>query len=253
MAIPDRDIALEVKMKSGRAQHHLDALEMEIAKWLASPHHCSIREYTDFAKALHIFQIRAGRIPEDIPLLVGDFICCLRSSLEQLAWGLAHTERKRVFTEREKRNISFLIFKQRNSTYEDRRKLFPSAVADIFDNFQPYVRGNAYRDDPLWQLNELWTMDKHRAIPTNCTQLSVTFPAPLEIWSPHVRHFDYHVEVHLPLLLFAQSKVHLKPSVTVEIFFGERMGQLEIPPIRLREINDFVRDKVMPAFLGFFP
>jgi hypothetical protein len=29
---------------------------------------------------------------------------------------------------------------------------------------------------PFWQLNELWTMDKHRAIPVNANNFKVRFP-----------------------------------------------------------------------------
>src|ERR1039458_202302 len=251
--IPDRDVLTELDMKTSRAQFHLDALQAEMERWLKDPNNLTIREHTDFNKALHIFRIDLALNSKLIPVLLGDFLCCLRSALEQLAWGLAHLDTKRGFTEKEERNISFLIFKQRDSTYEDRRALFPSAVAEVFDSIQPYLRGNAYRDDPLWQLNELWTMDKHRAIPMNCNVLNVSFPAPLEVWAPYARHFEDRVEVHFPLTLFLSSEVHLKPTASADILFGERMGQFEISRNRLREINDFVRNDVIPRFTGFFP
>jgi hypothetical protein len=93
-----------------------------------------------------------------------------------VAWRLAHLPPVRVFTKTQERQINLPIFETRNSTYDDRRKLFPPAVADIIDTLQPYLRGNAFRDDPLWQLNELWTMDKHRTIPMSSHSLNIRFP-----------------------------------------------------------------------------
>lgn len=253
MPVPKRDIMLEVNMKARRAQHHLEALNVEIKQWLASPNLLTIREYAKFEEGLHVFRIDISRVPELIPLLVGDFVCCLRSSLDQLAWGLAHLDTKRIFTEREERNISFLIFKQRSNTYDDRRTLFPPAVATIFDGLQPYLRGNAYKDDLLWQLDELWRMDKHRMIAANCTVLTVALPGPPSEWERFIRRFDYHLEVHFPLVPYMTSKVHFKPEVSVDMLFGEYMGEFEVSPARLGEINHFVRNDVIPRFAGFFP
>lgn len=252
MPIPKRDVMLEVHMKTDRARHHFDALNVEIERWLALPNVPMVREYAKFEERLHIFRVDIGRVPQAIPLLLGEFIYSLRSALDWLAWGLAHLDTSRVFKDREEKNISFLIFKQRDSTYEDRRGLFPPAVADIFDDLQPYLRKDAYREDILWQLDELWRMDKHRAVPANCTVLSVEMPGPSTEWKRFVHYFDDHLEVHLPLIEYMSSDVRFKPKFSLEILFGERMGDFEISPTRLGEINDFVRDTVIPRFAGFF-
>src|ERR1035438_8954375 len=173
MLIPPRRVLADVQMKTNRAQVHFDTLQTELDKWLHNPKSCTIREGTDFEKQVHIFQIEIAPLPEIIPGVLGDFVCCLRSSLDQLAWGLAHIWPSRKFTRTEERRIQFPIFEERNATYEDRIKLFPPAVATVIDSLQPYLRGNAFRDDPLWKLNELWTMDKHRAIPMNSNALAV--------------------------------------------------------------------------------
>jgi len=253
MPIPERDVMQEVEMKARRAQYHLDTLNGEINRWLALPNVPMIREYTKFEEGIHVFRVDIGLVPQVIPMLLGDFVCCLRSCLDQLAWGLAHLDPKRVFSEREQRNISFLIFKQRDGTYENRRSLFPSTVAGQFDTLQPYLRGNAYRDDPLWQLNELWTMDKHRMIPSNCTVITVALPGPSSTWKQFVHYFDDHLEVRFPLVSYMSSKMQFKPQFSLEILFGERMGAFEVSPVRLNEINDFVRGDVLPRFACFFP
>ena len=221
-----------------------------MAKWAAKPY--TVIEKTDFEKVLHIVRIEIAPTPEVIAMLFGDFVCCLRSSLDQLAWRLAHLPPVRTFTRTQERQINFPIFEMRNATYDDRRKLFPPAVADIIDSLQPYLRGNAFRDDPLWQLNELWTLDKHRTIPTLPYALNVGFPGTGWQRFVHIDRLTYDLEVRFPLAFAWTYPVNLKPNVSVEILFGET-NIFEIPLTRLGEINDFVRNEVIPRFTGFFP
>jgi hypothetical protein len=248
--LPLADRLLFVKMKARRADEHFQSLEKEMAKWATKPY--SVTEKTDFEKSLHIVSIEITPTPEIIPMLFGDFVCNLRASLDQLAWKLAHLPPVRTFNRTQQRQINFPIFEVRSSTYEDRRKLFPSTLADIIDTFQPYLRGNAFRDDPLWQLNELWNLDKHRTIPS--TPYSINLRFPMNGWEHFLRdnRFTHHLEVAFPLILAWGRKVDLKPDMSIEILFGET-GNFEVSLTRLGEINDFVRNEVIPRFTGFFP
>ena len=210
---------IHIDMKSRWAQEHFDALEREIEKWIKLPAYTVTHE-DDLKNVLQVWRVEIGLTPESIPKALGDWVCCLRSALDQLAWQMAHILAPgRTFTEREERDISFLIFRFKNSTYQDRRKLFPPVVADAFDTIQPHLRGNAYRDDPLWQLNELWTLDKHRTIPVSNNSLMVRFP--MWGWESYKIDFDYGFEVHFPLGRAWQSPVDLDPEITFEILFGE--------------------------------
>lgn len=247
-AVADR--LVYVKMKARRADEHFHSLESELGKWAAKPY--TITKQLQFDKWLYTVRVDISLTPEIIPMLLGDFVCCLRSSLDQLAWKLAHLPPIRTFTEREEKRIQFPIFKVRNNIYDDIRKLFPPAVADVIDNFQPYLRGNAFRDDPLWQLNELWNMDKHRTIPISPYSLNISFP--MEGWHEFVNpatYFRHYFEVNFPIGMALTGEVNLEPTISVEILFGE--GPLEVPFSRLKEINDFVRNTVIPRFAGFFP
>lgn len=244
------DRLIFVKMKARRADEHFQSLEREMAKWAAKPY--TIIEKTDFEKVLHIVRIEITPTPEVIAMLFGDFICCLRSSLDHLAWRLAHLPPIRAFTEREERRIQFPISKLKDSTYESLLSLFPSAVTPDIDSFQPYLRGGAFRDDPLWQLNELWTLDKHRTIPTLPYALNLGFPGTGWKHFVHIDRLTYDLEVRFPLAFAWTYPVDLKPNVSVEILFGET-NVFEISLSRLREINNFVRNEVIPRFAGFFP
>ncbi|SRR6266446_1672164 len=244
------DPLIFVKMKARRADEHFQSLEREMTNWAAKPY--SLTEKTNFEEALYIVGIEITPTPEIIPMLFGDFVCNLRSSLDQLAWKLAHLRPVKTFTRTQERQINFPIFEVRNSTYEDRRELFPSTVAAIIDTFQPYLRGNAFRDDPLWQLNELWNLDKHRTIPSTPYNINLRFP--MNGWEHFLRdnRFAHHLEVAFPIGFAWTSKVDLKPEISIEILFGET-GKFEVSLSRLREINDFVRNDVIPGFTGFFP
>lgn len=249
--MPSKIALIHVDMKSRWAQEHFDALEAALAKWKELPPYTVTHE-DDLKHLLQVWRVEIGLTPESIPKHLGDWVCCLRSALDRLAWEMAHVlAPSRIFTEREERNISFLIFKDDNPTYRDRRSLFPPAVADAFDGIQPYVRGAAYRDHLLWQLNELWNMDKHRTVPISESSLMVNFP--MEGWEGFMHHFDYGFEVHFPLGMAWQSPVNLKPNITFEITFGEYQGAFSVSLDRLREINEFVRNDVIPQFASFFP
>jgi hypothetical protein len=246
MARPVFDPLAYVKMKARRADAHFQSLQAEMADWALKPY--SVTEKTDFEKLLHIVRIEIAPNKEIIAMLLGDFVCCLRSSLDQLAWKLAHLDTSRTFNEREQRQISFPIFKERDSTYIARRALFPPTVADEIDLLQPYLRSNACRDDPLWQLNELWNMDKHRTIPIS--PFSLNLGLAMDGWEQFVRRSAYDIVVAFPLSVAWSCNVDLKPVVSVDILFGD--ASFEVPLPRLSEINNFVRNDVIPRFMRFF-
>jgi hypothetical protein len=245
-----RDPLLFVKMKARRADEHFQSLDAELGKWSAKPY--SVIKKLEFENSRYVIRVEISLTPEIIPMLLGNFICCLRSSLDQLAWRLAHTPPARIFSDKEQRQINFPIFKSRDKTYEDRLKLFPSAVATEIDALQPYLRGSAFRDDPLWQLNELWNMDKHRTIPVSPYSLNVGFA--MNGWERFVNPASYlhhYFEVAFPLGLALTGNVNLEPNITVEILFGD--DSFDVSRTRLAEINDFVRNDVIPRFTRFFP
>jgi hypothetical protein len=78
-----------VHMKTRRAQFHLKALEDNLSRWMKSKPY-SIAEKDDLEAVWHYFTITPHDISEDIPLAAGDFVNCLRSALDQLAWNLVN-------------------------------------------------------------------------------------------------------------------------------------------------------------------
>ena len=254
--IPIREVTYlpippNIQMKISRAQFHLDTLEREVKQWVdTKPYTVSL--YDDPIQQVHVCRINMKRPgPDGIPMALGDFVSCLRAALDQLAWALAHTDITRIFTGKDERDIGFLISKVRDARHSQRLALFPSEVAEVIDSFQPYNRGESYRNDPLWQLNEMWTLDKHRDIPINCSSLQVLVrPAP-----PYVgtRNFGDAKELLFPLGTRLCSPMELEPQITFEILFGKPLGTFEASLPRLNQIHGFVCNEVIPRFARFFP
>jgi hypothetical protein len=241
---------VHVEVKTRKAKKHLDELQWELNRWIDSQPY-TITDEDDLQKLVHICRIKQTPAPEQMGGLLGDFISNLRSALDNLAWVLAHLSPK-TFTKREETDIAFPVASSDDGRYRQRLGRFPSAVARDIDRLQPYRRGNTYRDDPLWQLNELWNTDKHRIVPINGHLMTPGFP--MRNWQHFaaVNEFDYGLEVIFPLAIAWASPVELKPSVSTDILFGDHMSTFEVSRRRLSEIYEFVAGEVIPHFMGFF-
>ena len=243
---------LSANMKILRAQEHFEALETVIARWLdPPPYTVTIKE--DVNQGIYLCNIAMHIAPNDIPKILGDFICNLRSSLEHIAWQLSQLPPKRTFTKSELKRICFPVFEQRDRAYENLRGLFPPAVANVIDDLQPFNRGAAFPDHPLWQLHKLWNLDKHCVIPVSPTSMEFSFPHSNWQAIARMRVFEDHLEVRFPLRVAWESPVKFEPKVSIKMLFGEADGEgLIVSWVRLREIYDFVRHDAIPRFATFF-
>ena len=75
-------------MKAGRAEFHLKCLKAA-HKTFVEGNSYSLTFKDDFKSQRHIVHIKLRDVPEELPLIAGDFFYCLRSSLDQLVFGLA--------------------------------------------------------------------------------------------------------------------------------------------------------------------
>jgi len=234
---------------------HLDQLERELSAWIKRPPYTVSCE-DNFQYGIHFCRILIDLTPDIIPMLIGDFISNLRAALDHTAWQVAHLNPKKIFSAKERKRIQFPIYSGDAAQFADLCSLFPSTIANIFDELQANRGGNAYRDGPLWQLNKLWNMDKHRGIPLSYNYVVLDFPM-FPGWRKcaFVGSLDHGLEVRLPLDVACawNSTVYLKPKVAVDVLVGEESRTFNLPRRRLREIHNFVARDVVPRFLGFFP
>ena len=240
-----------VYMKARWADFHLQSSEKRLRDWINSnPYSISEKDDSDLTK--HMFIIFPRAAPEEIALSVGDFVNCLRASLDQLAWNLVNLFPSTVPTAKTENKIAFPICRT-DDAYREKRALFHASIHPVLDSLQPSDRTNAIKTEPLWQLDKLWNLDKHRTIPVNCGNTTIKFPAGITGFI-EMDAFNQCFFVIVPCLSRIQLRPsYVKPQVIPDILFGEYMGEFAVDIKRLREIHTFVTRDVIPRFTSFFP
>lgn len=241
-----------VYMKTRRAEFHLKSAESQIRDWIKSKPY-TIVEKDDRQRTQHIYIISRVAISEDIPLAVGDFLNCLRSALDQLAWGLVHLFPNTIPDEKVGGQIVFPICRS-DESYETKRSLFDRSIHKALDSLQPNDRRNAMYTHHLWKLDKLWNIDKHRTIPVNCGNWIIELQQGGMKGMIEADPVNDCFVVAVPnLSRFYHRPPYVKPKVTPDILFGEHMGKLDVSIRDLRDIYKFVIGEVIPKFAGFFP
>lgn len=234
------------EMRARRAEVHLDELDVEMQKFVDS-HPYEVTRKDNVKKFWHIIRIGPKPCSDKIPLLVGEFAYSLRSCLDNLAWQLAL-----LTTERPKSHTAFPIraIRPEKGWGDVLKDVLPAAIP-VIESLQPYQRGNAYKDDPLWILNELCVIDKHAVPAVSCSQFGFRINGGVPIL--FVTERDYTTEVTISLS--DKYKAQFDPD-PIEIIFGRPIyasgESFEVRFKVLRPIHKFVRDDVLPRFAGFF-
>lgn len=244
---------IHAQMKTDRAGEHLKRLQEVLTKYRASDPY-TITKYDQPEKARHIVRITMNPAPHEIPLSIGEFSYCLRSSLDQLAWQLALRSGRTP-----SKDTAFPIHRDRDARSEERfRRLtwdMPCDAVQVIRTLQPYERGTDFNVHPLWRLNQLCNLDKH------CTMAVASDSVNIHSSGPPInagrRDFDdgivCGVEFAIPLAL--KDEVNFKPEVA-ETIFGRPIDEpgepFEVTESQIADIYRFVRDEVIPAFYAFF-
>jgi hypothetical protein len=240
-----------VYMKARRADFHLQAAEKELRNWVKNNPYALV-EKDNSNRTLHFFIISPKPMREEIALTIGDFVNCLRASLDQLAWNLVNLFPSTVpATESIAAQVVFPICRTEDA-YRQKRALFHSSVHAILDSLQPKDRANALRTEPLWQLDKLWNLDKHRTIPVNSGNWSFNFPKGTRgfvEWDSLYQSFVVAVPCQSRFYL---RPSYVKPQIIPDVLFGEFMGTFAVDIKQLRAMHTFVANDVIPKFTSFF-
>lgn len=238
-------VTTNLELKLIRAKQHLKEIDKLLqAAWEPEPYIISRQDFPK--KELHVIRIQSKPIPAGIEQILGDFAYCLRSGLDQLAWKLA-----RLHVACPRRATYFPIKDDPNAKWGDEVKdILPDAV-DVIKSLQPYHRGGAYKTDPLWILNRLCTIDKHRTVALRGTDMKVqVLGVKPEEWS--FKHLDFGGEVRLDIR--KRNKVEIKPH-PMKLVVGEPVpncyGFFELPVDELGSIPKYISDEVVPKFSRF--
>jgi hypothetical protein len=156
--------------------------------------------------------------PFELALVAADFVSCLRSALDHLVWQLGDIASK------ECRRLAFSIFGENSVDLQVLIARQTYGIAEpaicLIKKLQPYNSGNAYKTNPLWILNELWSIDKHRQITLHSGIYEFSFPPyPKSLSEAVTTPIDDGYEACFPLA--AKEYMDRKPGVGVEVRFGD--------------------------------
>jgi hypothetical protein len=238
-------------LKTTRAKVHLENLREKLAAFGNEP--CEFFREDDVKNELHIIRMKAKDIPDEIPLIFGDLLYCLRSSLDQLVWCLAKINATPGYPE----GTQFPILDERDVPRFNRQTSgVPAEAAKIIESLQPYnaPTPEGIREHLLWRLNKLCNIDKHTRIPVHGTtgvivwDTIVPFSLPKEFV---FKEFDNDGVMTIPLSLKAQMA--LNPRVPeFKVLFGDLYWKIECDFPHIEAIYEFVANTVIPRFAGFF-
>ena len=102
-------------------------------------------------------------LPDDLPVLVGDALQCLRNCLDNLAFSLALAN-NRTLTSKQEEGVSFPIYDLRVTEKTKVIQLMSKSVRDAISSLAPDPARLVLDQDPLWLLNKTANRDKHRGI-----------------------------------------------------------------------------------------
>ena len=235
------------RLKIVRAKEHLDALDAELRTFYDSGACVMTTEaYPD--QEAYVLRLRMKPPPPRLGLLAGDVFYCLRSALDQLAWQLAL-----LTTDDPYRLTEFPVFSVDNAdTQQQIRRAtqdIPPLAVEQIKLLQPYHSGEAYKDDPLWQLNRLCNIDKHRLIPVHSMFAEFHVPVVPGLSPQRLTNGDFIIV--LPPSMKEQMERAPRPRAGVA--FGSQSEGVAIDPEGLSRICKHVQENVIPRFVPFLP
>lgn len=234
-------------LKTTRAKIHLENLRERLAVFCNEP--CQFIREDDLEKQLHIIRMKIKDVPDEIPLIVGDLLYCLRSSLDQLVWCLAKINATPGYPE----HTQFPILEQRDIPRFNRQTAgVPAEAAKIIESLQPYNGrdADAIRSHLLWRLNKLCNIDKHTRIPVHGVTGIVKWDTivPLNV---ALTQFDDKAVMKIPLS--HKGHMALNPRIPeFKVLFGDLYWKIECDFAGIEAIYEFVANNVIPRFSRFF-
>jgi hypothetical protein len=239
------------QMKLAWAKGHLDLLNLELDRFSHSNPYTLTRE-DDLEHQRHILRFNLLNVPDPICLIAGDAVYNMRSSLDQLVWSLARLKgipgKRTAFPIVDGPVLTTSKLDSLNNRLVDVPR---EAICEI-EALQPYNRGTAYKTHPLWRLDEICNLDKHRRIPANGSEAMVYFPrlTVRDLGDVIAEATDDGLIVSVPIAL--KHKLDFDASMQFKVNFGGDISGISEGFGGLTEIYEFVADSVLPRFARFF-
>ena len=238
--------------KAERAKIHLDAFNGHVSAYMKEPH--TVVPKYDAENRRHIKRFQLKAFDSVLGMELGEFLYCLRSGLDQMAWQMAMPDARRDSP----KDIYFPIpedLSKRDRSSRDRRRnyakalrRFPHDVRRQINALQPHKGSGPAQGHPLWQLNKLCNIDKHKLIPIHSRGINLFVP---DVPGIKVQNFDYEDAFEVSVPEKYESHLDLKPTLPDAIELGEWNSDWRIPVHRLSDIHGFITCTVIPRFEPF--
>lgn len=156
------------RVKFHRAIEQLKSLERDMDAWIATNPY-TVAQHVESQTGEHVGTALLREEPlVEWPPRIGECLYNFRSALDQLAFELAERHTGSPLPAEMADRSEFPIFGRRPPTPKELADkiggIHPDAQA-IIEGLQPHLRGDpAYQHDPLWMLDRLGNLDKHRAL-----------------------------------------------------------------------------------------
>lgn len=247
---------LEPDLKRQWALKHLQGLKQEI-DYFCENNLYEIKTEEDAETGQYAITLIHPNIMKAIGavLMFGDFVGTLHTCLDYIASQLVLQNGSALMT-----SNAFPICGRNNHKGRERFQratigMSHSAIA-VIESFQPYHQGGDFKLSPLWRLSTMCNIQKHRHIAAFAAkppwQFCLRGDQNREGWYMGQEQIDNRTIFRLPLA--AKDFVEFNPEgVKTKLRFVDDNEGIDVGYEDLDEIYNFVSDKVLPAFAGFFP
>jgi hypothetical protein len=256
-------------LKAARAYQHLLALRGACDRFEKSNPAMLVPEFKA-SRPGHDFRYVVRKTPPDrLGPMIGDVISNLRAALEYAVYELtlAHSGRELggtafpVCTTAQawgQRDVRTRQPSWRSGAYKTRG--IPAEARSLIREHQPY-RWKRYRRRPLWVLNELWNIDKHRTLHIATTAPSIgratVISAPQTIvkeWAYQGRPKDGAIVGRLTYLTgTTEADVQVETNLACKVVFQEGSAGLTGPVVETLETLDEYVTNFLAALAVFDP
>jgi hypothetical protein len=241
----------DAKLKLSWAYEHLKSLDREIDAFCTPPNACTITREDDLENKRHSLCMRLPDL-DQLALIVGDAFYNMRASLDQLVWALA---RLNGIPDGTQFPVVEVLTKDSLKRLNRQTQGVPEEAICEIKFLQPYNRGTAFKTHPLWRLNEMCNLDKHRRIPVDRQEVIAHFPGltPADFASGLVSTTTTDESHIMSVPLALKHKLDFDPTLTISIKFGGDISGISESPYGIAEVYAFIAKEVFPRFARFFP
>lgn len=233
--------------KTERAKLHLDAFNGHVSAYMKEPH-TVVTKY-DAENRRHIKRFQLKVFDSVLGIELGEFLYCLRSGLDQMAWQMAMPDARRDSP----KDIYFpipedLSNRDKRRNYARALRRFPNDVRRQIDGVQPHKGPDPPETHPLWQLHKLCNLDKHKFFPIHSRGINPFIPS---VPGVKVENLDQEDAIEVSVPEEYKDHLDLNPTLPDPIEIGEWNSDWRLSLQRLSDIHGFITCTVIPRFVPF--